>query len=193
MEWIQKDGDTFLAPATDKSNKISGFRCWEQAFRMYATIYCGANPHCSKEIWQYISVINTAASSYTWENFYNYDVVFHHLMAFNPQRSWSITYNQMWNLSMRDPLPPRGSNPTRFSSVSNQNYGGGKGQPRKSRKSIYCWNYNKGIPCKFGRNCKFIERCSFCDVGDHSLYNCPKADKKDKEKLKISAGFPQTR
>ena len=26
-------------------------------------------------------------------------------MAFNPQRIWAITYNQMWNLSMKDPLP----------------------------------------------------------------------------------------
>ena len=74
---------------------------------MYTTIYCGANPSRAKEIWQYISVINTVASSYVWDNVYNYDVVFRHLMAFNPQRSWSITYNQMWNLSMCDPLPPR--------------------------------------------------------------------------------------
>ena len=26
-------------------------------------------------------------------------------MAFNPHRSWAVTYNQMWNLSMKDPLP----------------------------------------------------------------------------------------
>ena len=58
-----------------------------------------------KKIWQYITVINTAASSYLWENVYNYDITFRHLMAFNPQRSWAVTYNQMWNLSMRDPIP----------------------------------------------------------------------------------------
>ena len=104
LEWVQKDGHTFLAPANDRQGRINGFRRWEQAFRMYATIYCGANPARAREIWQYISVINTASSAYVWENVYSYDITFRHLMAFNPQRSWSTTYNQMWNLSMREPL-----------------------------------------------------------------------------------------
>ena len=43
LEWVQKDGGTFLVPAVNKDNKISSFRKWEQAFRAYATIYCGAN------------------------------------------------------------------------------------------------------------------------------------------------------
>ena len=104
LEWIQQDGATFLAPAT-KQNKINGIRKWEQVFRVYATIYCAANPRRSKEIWQYIAIINTASASYYWDNVYNYDVTFRHLMAFNPNRSWAVTYNQMWNLSMKDPLP----------------------------------------------------------------------------------------
>ena len=104
LEWVQRDGGTFLVPA-QKDGKIGSFRKWEQAFRAYATIYCGANPHRSKEIWQYISVISTTASSFIWDNIYNYDITFRHLMAFNPNRSWAITYNQMWNLSMRHPIP----------------------------------------------------------------------------------------
>ena len=106
LEWVQHDGSTFLVPA-QKDNKIGSFRRWEQAFRAYATIYCGANPHRSKEIWQYITVINTAASSYLWDNVYNYDITFRHLMAFNPSCSWMVTYNQMWNLSMREPIPKK--------------------------------------------------------------------------------------
>ena len=100
LEWVQCDGGTYLVPA-QRDVKIGSFRKWEQAFKAYATIYCGANPHRSKEIWQYITVINTAASSYLWDNVYNYDITFRHLMAFNPNRSWAVTYNQMWNLSMR--------------------------------------------------------------------------------------------
>ena len=49
LEWVQRDGGTYLVPV-QKDNKISGFRHWEQAFRAYAMIYCGANPHRSKEI-----------------------------------------------------------------------------------------------------------------------------------------------
>ena len=107
LEWVQRDGGTFLVPV-QRDSKISSFRRWEQASRAYATIYCGAHPHRLKEIWQYISVINTAASSYLWDNVYNYNITFRHLMAFNPQRSWAVTYNQMSNLSMRNPIPKGG-------------------------------------------------------------------------------------
>ena len=104
LEWVQRDGGTFLVPA-QRDSKIASFRRWEQAFRVYATIYCSANPQGAKEIWQYITVINAAASSYIWDNVYNYNITFRQLMAFNPNRSWVVTYNQMWNLSMRDPIP----------------------------------------------------------------------------------------
>ena len=70
LEWVQRDGGTYLELA-NRDSKITGIRHWEQAFRAYATIYCGANPHRAKEIWQYIVVINTAASSYVWDNVYN--------------------------------------------------------------------------------------------------------------------------
>ena len=103
MQWVQNEQGTFLMPAR-KQSKINGFRRWEQAFRIYATLYCSANPNRSREIWQYISVINTAASAYIWDNVYNYDIIFRQLMEFNPARSWAVTYNQMWNLSMREPL-----------------------------------------------------------------------------------------
>ena len=79
LELVQRDGGTYLVPA-NRDNKIMGIRHWEQAFRAYATIYCGANPHRLKEIWQYITVINMAAASYSWENVYNYDIMFRHLI-----------------------------------------------------------------------------------------------------------------
>ena len=195
LEWVLKDGQTFLAPVDDKAGKINGFRRWEQAFRMYATIYCGANPHRAKEIWQYISVINTAASSYIWENVYNYDVVFCHLMAFNPQRNWSTMYNQMWNLSMKDPLPKnhnnRGSFPHSFSQASNATgpsvaNSSSTTQSKKGKKNIHCWNFNKGIKCKYGNQCRFIERCSYCDSPSHPIIQCPKIDKKERERIEKS-------
>ena len=180
LEWIQKDGHTFLAPVMDKNNKINSFRRWEQAFRMYATIYCGANPGRAKEIWQYISVINTASASYVWENVYSYDVIFRHLMAFNPQRSWAITYNQMWNLAMREPLNRNnkfsfgGNGGTNNTASSNQR------KPTGGKKKVkYCWNWNKGIKCKYDAKCHFIERCSYCDSPNHGLDTCVKAKKKN--------------
>ena len=191
LEWVHRDGGTFLVPAK-KQSRISSFRKWEQAFRVFAMIYCGKNPHRAHEIWQYISVINTAASSFIWDNIYQYDVKFRQLMQFNPSRSWAITYNHMWNLTMRDPLPARfnnkGFNGNNMSSNSGNSSKYGQkthtqGSSRKSGKPTYCWNFNKGLKCKFGAKCRFVERCSYCDSPTHGIIACPKLDKKDKEVL----------
>ena len=86
LEWVHSEGNTFLAPAKRQS-RINSFRRWEQAFRIYATIYCSKHLQRSREIWQYISVINTAANAYVWDNVYSYDIIFRQLMQFNPSRS----------------------------------------------------------------------------------------------------------
>ena len=67
MELVSRGGKTYIMPL-DKENKITNVRRWEQAFRIYAAIYSQMNPHQSAEIWQYVFVINSAASTYAWEN-----------------------------------------------------------------------------------------------------------------------------
>ena len=187
LEWIKNEDGTFLVPSNDRSTKINSFKRWEQAFRVYATVYCGANPSRSKEIWQYVSVISTAASSFVWDNVANYDYTFRQLMAFNPKRSWAITYHHMWSLAMKDPLPKN--------HVQRQvNYFGGGGSsgsngnitprtPQSTKKQgskkwtkspTYCWSFNRGLKCKYGSNCRYIERCSFCDATTHGVNVCPK-------------------
>ena len=185
LEWVHKDGCTYLAPV-NKDNKINSIRKWEQAFRIYATIYCGANPNRGKEVWQYISVINTAATSYIWDNVYNYDVTFRHLMQFNPDRNWAVTYNQMWNLCMRDPIPKNFQNKNggnRFSAGGSSNasasYNGSHVPQSGNKKRQHCWSFNKGVKCKFGKNCRYIERCSYCDSSSHGVHICPKLDRKE--------------
>ena len=87
LEWCVKEGNTYLAPA-EKEKKISNVRKWDQAFRIYATFYCRANPTRTGEIWQYMDVIHTAANAYIWDNVAYYDYVFRQLMEFNPSRNW---------------------------------------------------------------------------------------------------------
>ena len=186
LEWVHKDGSTFLVPAAEWENKINGIRRWDQAFRVYARIYCGANPHRAKEIWQYVSVINMAAATYIWDNVANYDFTFRHLMAFNPVRSWAKTYNQMWNLLMKDPIPPKTHQNHRGSvnvgSTFVSKYAGGNQfvnnsgtqVSAKKKKSTYCWYFNCGEPCKYGKKCHFTEKCSYCDSPDHTVLSCPK-------------------
>ena len=182
LEWVQREGSTYLVPAKTTS-QINCFRRWEQAFHMYATIYCTKNPNRAQEIWQYISVINTASMSYNWDNVYNYDIVFRQLMEFNPNRSRAVTYNQMWNLSMTNPIlqnQARRSFGSYNNSNSNQNNQNNSGIATK-RKVDYCWRFNKGAKCKFGKKCKFIERCSYCDDPSHGVVHCNKLEKKEKE------------
>ena len=94
MELVNRNGSIFFVQLDSRSGKISGIRRWEQAFSIYVAIYSAANPDHSSEIWQYVHVINTAASSYQWENVSSYDFTFRQLMAFNPGRSWAKIYTQ---------------------------------------------------------------------------------------------------
>ena len=181
MELVQNNGATYFVPAADKGNKISNVRRWEQAFRVYAAIYTRANPHRAAEVWQYVYVINLAASSYTWENVANYDYTFRQLMAQYPERSWALIYSQMWSLTMRDPV-------NRF-----ERFNTGNGQRNEGRRSSnsgrddYCWHFNKNR-CKFGQRCKFEHRCFYCDGHGHGLFNCRKKNGNTKRSSDKGAG-----
>ena len=143
-------------------------------------IFCNANPECSGEIWQYVYVINKAASSFNWSNVMEYDVIFRQMMALNLKRSWAKTYTQMWNICLTEPI--------RHGYDSNS-WGGKRGTPSsapaacgsglpshkvaRQAKPDYCWKFNKG-KCKFGSECKFVNRCSYCDSAAHGQNTCPK-------------------
>ena len=105
MELINRDGSTYFVPVgLDRDQKINNIRKWEQAFRAYVTIYSRANPSRSAEVWQYIYTINLAANAYAWENVASYDYTFRQLMSQYPAWNWSTIYQQMWSLTMRDPI-----------------------------------------------------------------------------------------
>ena len=106
MEMINKDGQCYWA-AKEKETKISGIRKWEQAFRVYMTIYSAANPSRAGEILSYADVISNAANTYTWDNIANYDFYFRKLMERHPHRSWARIHNQLWTLMMKDHLQYR--------------------------------------------------------------------------------------
>ena len=178
LAWVQSEGNTYLVLAR-KSTRINCFRRWEQAFRTYATIYCMVHPQRAREIWQYISVINTASMAYSWENVYNYDITFRQLMEFNPSRSWAVTYNQMWNLAMTNPINNSGNNSqSRRASFGNGTSSNFSQSGSAFKKKVdYCWGFNKGVKCKFKNKCKFIEHCSYCDSPAHGVVNCEKLGK----------------
>ena len=176
-ELVFRDSQPVIVPHIDRSQTISGVRKWEQAFRIYTAIYSEANPSRSAEIWQYMFVINHAASTYTWSNVAEYDFAFRQLMAKNPMRSWSKIYVQMWNMCLTEVIKrnnfsfshrnqnQHNNNHSTQSGPSSSKQNGGKSKPN------YCWKFNKG-KCKFGSNCKFVNRCSYCDSPAHGLNSC---------------------
>ena len=160
MELVSRGGETFIMPV-DSGAKITNVRCWEQTFCIYGAIYSQTNPHRSSEIWQYVFVINSAASTYTWENVASYDYTFRQLMACNPGHSWTNIYLQMWNLTMRDIIPRN---------FQSQDQNKRDSKRKGGRRIAYCWSYNRGRKCKFDLNCHFIKRCSYCDASGHGQF-----------------------
>ena len=165
LDLVYRDRHSFFIPAASE-NKINGICRWEQAFRVYAAIYSQANPSCAAEIWQYVHVINTAASAYVWENVSNYDFTFRQLMAYHPQRNWGKIYNQMWNISMREPInrnqqqfsQNQGFNQKNKGNSGNKSSNGSQvtGKP-KSSKIRYCWAFNNKGSCT-DKNCNFVSK-----------------------------------
>ena len=154
MQLVNCDGGSFWVPV--EKEKIGSERNWERAFRIYAVIFSKANPTRAHEIWQYIHVITTAASSFIWENVSEYDVTFKQLMANFPQCSWGKIYTQMWNLAMHDPIQKN----NRAGASQNKGSGNSEGKNRDR----YCWKFNKNR-CK-SKSCDWEHRCKYCDVGD---------------------------
>ena len=97
---VIRNGSSYVLPPISKESRINNIRRWEQAFRVYAAIYSEHNPDRATEIWQYVHIINTAASSFIWENVAFYDYTFRQLMHAKPKRYWAKIYNQVWNLAM---------------------------------------------------------------------------------------------
>ena len=171
MTLVYKDGFARWEKPSDKDTKITNVKKWEKAFRIYAQLYCKANPHRSAEILQYIDVINMAAQSFSWSNVARYDYIFRHLMDKRPWRSWAKTYTQMWTMTLIEPV--NRSNMIQSGSKNNHN---SHGSSEKSWKDGCCWKFNKK-QCSYGKNCRFEHRCTYCGSYNHPYSKCPKRNK----------------
>ena len=170
LQLINKDGASFFVPPIDRETRVDSIKKWEQAFRVYTTIYCHANPTRAGEILQYTDIIHRAAATFSWDNVAKYDYVFRQLMAEKPYRSWAKVYTQMWNITLNEPIK-------KFNEYSS-NSNGSKASGNSKRKDSYCWKFNKSNNCPYGKNCKFEHKCSYCGNQNHSFQNCLKRNGK---------------
>ena len=186
LEFVTHEGHTYLAPVGDKDgNKINGIRRWDQAFRVYAAIFCKGNPTHAAEIWQYTHTINMAASSYTWDNVAYYDYTFRQMMSVNPNRSWGKTFGQLWSLSMTNPIQCNGNYQGQQGFNSGYSRSGQKsnktqGNSKRSGGARPCWKFNKNQPCN--GSCRFDHKCSYCGAKGHSVLDCNKLHSKSNDK-----------
>ena len=151
------DGTPMWEPMEDRETRINNVYKWDQAFRVYATIYSQEHPSRASEIWQYIESIHNAAKIYSWDNVANYDYCFRQLMSDNPDRSWAKPYLQMWTTTLCEPHG-RGNN-----RQDNQNR-------RDGRNNNICWKFNRN-KCH-NPHCRFEHRCAYCYGLNHSSMDC---------------------
>ena len=181
LDIISKDGVTSITSTEDRESRITNIHKWDQAFRVYTTIYTKANPERGAEIWQYIDTIHRASRTFNWDSVAEYDYCFRQLMAEYPQRSWSQIYTQMWNLTLCEGGQRQAS------------HGSAQGN-RKERSEPYCWKFNKS-KCNYGPKCRFEHRCSYCFSYNHGYQHCPRkpGGRKDKDKKERRRGSSEGR
>ena len=157
------DGVAYFVPS-EQDLKINSIHRWDQAFRVYATIYTKHNPERSSEIWQYIDSIHRAARLANWECVAQYDYTFRQLMAEYPQRNWGKTYMQMWTTMLCEGRSST-TTPVQGSKASSSH--------KSSWKDNTCWRFNKSR-CRYGEYCRFEHRCTYCASYNHPSQSCPK-------------------
>ena len=190
LEIINRNRRTFFVPATDSADSggISNFSqeqafFWEQAFRVFSTIYTRRFLGRAAELIQYNHIIHTAALIYTWENVYLYDQDFRLHLSHYPSRSWLVILQQAWTMRLKD--RNRADNEVILQEAwtmrlkdrnraDNDNNSKNSGSRSKSKKDV-CWHYNAGR-CTYGSSCKFEHRCAICNKFGHSAHICHKAN-----------------
>ena len=182
MQLINRDGRTLWVPAVDKDLPvINSFRKWEQAFQVYSCIYTLAHPDRAHEIFQYMDTIAHAAYSFIWDNVYQYDQTFRHLIVMFPKCSWAVIYTHGWNHITA--LNPCNMNNNGNGHNRGYNNGSNSNSHGSNKSKDICLKYNNS-KCTYGNNCRFEHRCVICHKPGHTKGNCKKRSRKEGEKQK---------
>ena len=103
LEIVSRNGQTFFQPMVKREGVgINNIFRWDQAFRVYCTLYTEIHHHRAPEMIQYSHIIHHANQLFIWENVYAYDVDFHIHMSKHPERSWGIILQQAWSMRLQD-------------------------------------------------------------------------------------------
>ena len=178
FQLITQGTSNYLSPPDRSGNKINNVKKWDQAFRVFGAIYTQANPSRASEIWQYVHIIHTAASTNPWDSVAFYDITFRELMASKPWRSWGKIYSQGWNMAFHNSNTAYGNYANNGHSSNGHSSNRQQFQQSKDWKDDCCWLFNKNRCKKSSNDCKYHHRCTYCAGWYHSKANCKKRQNK---------------
>ena len=168
LEIVHKDGQTFFRPVSEReSGGITGLYKWDQAFRIFSSVYTEVFAHRASELLQYSHIIHHTSHLFTWDNIYAYDIDFRLHMSKHPERSWGIILQQAWSMQLQDRIGKP--------STPGQNALTGSKTPGSNNNKKICRKYNQG-KCTYGFNCKFDHRCGICSKSGHGAHICRKGN-----------------
>ena len=186
---VIKGGQSYYVPVSEGAT-ISNFNRWEQAFRVFSTIYTRVHPKRASELIQYNHIIHSISLSYTWENVYLYDKDFRVHMGQHPNRSWGVILQMSWSFRLQDKIRRNDSTFSPTSYAGNNSYSR-NGKPSKGSnfdKVEPCRRYNRG-KCTYGTSCKYEHKCLLCFKFGHPLTRCRRiVGDKDKPSSAASGG-----
>ena len=165
LEIINKNGQSFLSPVSDRDNlSINTYNRWEQAFRIYSNIITSKFPGKATELLQYNHTIHMASTSYSWDNVYLYDKEFRYHISRHPYHSWSVILQQAWTMLLKDRIKYDNNYQRNGQRSSGKGYGGNK---------EICKHFNRG-KCTFGLSCRYDHRCAMpkCGKFGHGAHIC---------------------
>ena len=171
MVMINRGGFSYWVPLNDKTQGITSYVKWDQAFRVYLDVYTSKFPERTSELIQYSHIIQTTSYNYSWENVYLYDREFRRHMKRHLERSWGVILQQAWTMFLKNHLS---TTPTHNRYGGNGTQGNQGAEHKSGVSKRLCFTFNRG-ECTYGTKCKFDHRCGFCGKYGHGNYNCRKA------------------
>ena len=95
MEMVNRGGLSYWVPISDRnSSSISNIVKWEEAFRIFSSIYTEGNPSRGVELIQYCNIIHEAALEYPWEMFMHMTESFIFTSVNIHQETGELSYNK---------------------------------------------------------------------------------------------------
>ena len=99
LEIVHKDGQMYFQPIAECENiGINSVAKWDQAFRIYCTVYTETHSHRTPKMLQYSHIIHHTAQLFVWDNVYAYDIDFRLHISKHPECSQGIILQQAWSM-----------------------------------------------------------------------------------------------